>query len=60
VVAIVAKDGWRMCQDIAVAGGMIEGNIKPEPVRRVQRQAVLKIVQGLEDDLSPALWERAS
>ena len=40
--------------------GMIEGNIKPEPVRRVQRHAVLQVVQGLEDDLSPALWERAS
>ena len=60
IVAIVAQDGWRMCQDIAVAGGMIEGNIKPEPVRRVQRHAVLQVVQGLEDDLSPALWERAS
>jgi hypothetical protein len=60
IVAIVAQDGWRMCQDIAVAGGMIEGNIKPEPVRRVQRHAVLQVVQGLESDLSPALWERAS
>jgi len=60
VVAIVAQDGWRMCQDIAVAGGMIEGNIKPEPVRRMQRQAVLKVVQGVNDDLTAQLWERAS
>lgn len=60
VVAVVAQDGWRMCQDIAVAGGMIEGNIKPEPVRRVQRQAVLHVVQHLGVDLAPQVWERAS
>lgn len=60
VVAVVAKDGWRVCQDVAIAGGMIEGNIKPEPVRRVQRQALLNIVPSLQAELSTVLWERAS
>ena len=39
---------------------MIEGNIKPEPVRRVQRQALLTIVPSLHVELSTQVWERAS
>ncbi|HEX4870659.1 MAG TPA: GH3 auxin-responsive promoter family protein, partial [Moraxellaceae bacterium] len=33
--ALVVDDGWAAYQAIAVGGGMIAGNIKPEPVRRV-------------------------
>jgi hypothetical protein len=33
--AILVDDGWALYQSIAVAAGMIEGNIKPESVRRV-------------------------
>jgi hypothetical protein len=33
--AIVVADGWALYQSIAMATGMIEGNIKPESVRRV-------------------------
>lgn len=33
--ALVVPDGWATYQQIAVGGGMIAGNIKPEPVRRV-------------------------
>ena len=44
VRALVAADGWKLYQQIAVAGGMIEGNIKPEPVRRVPWQAVAKVI----------------
>ena len=60
VTAVIAQDGWRVCQDVAIAGGMIEGNIKPEPVRRAQRHALLSIVPSLQAELSPELWERAS
>lgn len=33
--ALVVPDGWATYQQLAVGGGMIAGNIKPEPVRRV-------------------------
>ncbi len=33
--AMVVDDGWELYQSIAMAAGMIEGNIKPESVRRV-------------------------
>lgn len=33
--ALLVDDGWALYQSIAVAAGMIEGNIKPESVRRV-------------------------
>ena len=59
VVAVVAKDGWRVCQDIAIAGGMIEGNIKPEPVRRVQRAAVEQFLPSAHSCLMPQ-WDKAS
>lgn len=40
--ALVVNDGWQGFQRIAVAAGMIEGNIKPEPVKRVTRAALLE------------------
>lgn len=33
--ALIVEDGWATYQRLAVGGGMIAGNIKPEPVRRV-------------------------
>ena len=61
VIAVIAQDGWRICQDVAIAGGMIEGNIKPEPVRRVQRQAVQQILPELAFALvTDSVLERAS
>jgi hypothetical protein len=61
VIAVIAQDGWRICQDVAIAGGMIEGNIKPEPVRRVQRQAVQQILPELAFALvADSVLERAS
>ncbi|HRH91294.1 MAG TPA: hypothetical protein PLW01_05205, partial [Agitococcus sp.] len=59
VVAVVAKDGWRVCQEIAIAGGMIEGNIKPEPVRRVQRAAVERLLPSAQLALDQQ-WNKAS
>ena len=60
-IAMIAQDGWRICQDVAIAGGMIEGNIKPEPVRRVQRQAVQQILPELAFALvADSVLERAS
>ncbi|HMV60469.1 MAG TPA: GH3 auxin-responsive promoter family protein, partial [Agitococcus sp.] len=59
VVAVVAQDGWRVCQDIAIAGGMIEGNIKPEPVRRVQRAAVERLLPSAQLVLDQQ-WDKAS
>ena len=45
--AVVVADGWKLYQQIAVAGGMIEGNIKPEPVRRVPWSAVDRVLPTL-------------
>lgn len=45
--ALVVTDGWLTYQHIAVAGGMIEGNIKPEPIRRVALTAVLQVLPQL-------------
>ncbi|MEN9429866.1 MAG: hypothetical protein RJA86_725, partial [Pseudomonadota bacterium] len=60
-MAVIAQDGWRICQDVAIAGGMIEGNIKPEPVRRVQRQALQQILPELAFALvADSVLERAS
>ncbi|MDO8330031.1 MAG: GH3 auxin-responsive promoter family protein [Fluviicoccus sp.] len=42
--AVVVADGWQLYQQIAMAGGMIEGNIKPEPVRKVPRDAFCRIL----------------
>ena len=47
-LAIVARDGWATYQQVAIAGGMIEGNIKPEPVRRMARAAVMQVLPGLD------------
>lgn len=43
-VAIVVDDGWALYQSIAVATGMIEGNIKPESVRRVPLTHLRKVM----------------
>jgi hypothetical protein len=59
--AIVAQDGWALYQQIAIAGGMIEGNIKPEPVRRMARAAVAQVVPGLAlDAVSHLALDKAS
>lgn len=42
--AIVVDDGWPLYQSIAVATGMIEGNIKPESVRRVPLAALRQVL----------------
>ncbi|RZU35398.1 GH3 auxin-responsive promoter [Fluviicoccus keumensis] len=42
--AVVVADGWQLYQQIAMAGGMIEGNIKPEPVRKVTREAFCRVL----------------
>lgn len=42
--AIVVEDGWELYQSIAVATGMIEGNIKPESVRRVPLAALRQVL----------------
>ncbi|MDQ8037017.1 MAG: GH3 auxin-responsive promoter family protein [Pedobacter sp.] len=51
VAALVVPDGWRCFQDIVVAAGMIEGNIKPEPVKRVTRSALQAVLPALMKQL---------
>lgn len=41
-VALVVPDGWACYQSLAVGGGMIAGNIKPEPVRRVPLSVLME------------------
>lgn len=40
--AMLVDDGWAAYQRLAVGGGMIAGNIKPEPVRRVPLAVLLQ------------------
>lgn len=49
--ALVLPDGWRSFQQIAVAAGMIEGNIKPEPVKRVPQAALQAVLPQLMERL---------
>ncbi len=42
--AIVVEDGWSVYQAIAMAGGMIEGNIKPEALRRIPQSSLGKVL----------------
>lgn len=42
--AMVVEDGWVLYQSLAVATGMIEGNIKPESVRRVPLAALRQVL----------------
>ncbi|HEX5277323.1 MAG TPA: GH3 auxin-responsive promoter family protein [Fluviicoccus sp.] len=58
--AVVVADGWQLYQQIAMAGGMIEGNIKPEPVRKVPREAFCRVLPepGLRHDRLAVLTER--
>lgn len=52
--AVVLDDGWAAYQKVAVAGGMIAGNIKPEPLRRIPlavlRTALPEAAACLRDD----------
>lgn len=46
--ALVVPDGWAAYQQLAVGGGMIAGNIKPEPVRRVPLAVLMQALpQGV-------------
>jgi hypothetical protein len=45
--ALVVNDGWHCFQRIVVAAGMIEGNIKPEPVKRVTQAAMMTVLPEL-------------
>jgi hypothetical protein len=42
--AMVVPDGWATYQQLAVGGGMIAGNIKPEPVRRVPLAVLAQVL----------------
>lgn len=53
--ALVVEDGWKLYQQIAMAGGMIEGNIKPEPVRKLP----LAVFQRLLPSIAPLEVEAA-
>ncbi|MFP5430735.1 MAG: GH3 auxin-responsive promoter family protein [Gammaproteobacteria bacterium] len=44
--AMVVDDGWALYQAIAMATGMIEGNIKPESIRRVPLSALVDTLPG--------------
>ncbi|MCD6061643.1 MAG: auxin-responsive promoter [Moraxellaceae bacterium] len=55
-LALVVDDGWTTYQKVAVAGGMIAGNIKPEPLRRIPLpvlQATLPEAAALLHDAVP-------
>lgn len=61
--AMVLPHGWRTFQQIATAAGMIEGNLKPEPVKRVTLAAMMTVLpllmpRLLESGREPA--ERAA
>lgn len=49
--ALVVEDGWTTYQHLAVHGGMIAGNIKPEPVRRIS----LSVLMAALPEAVPAL-----
>lgn len=46
--ALVAADGWALNQRLAMAAGMIEGNIKPEPIRKVPQDVFWRVVGSSE------------
>lgn len=46
--ALLAADGWELNKQVAMAAGMIEGNIKPEPIRKVPQAAFWQVVDGYE------------
>lgn len=52
--ALVVDDGWSAYQAVAVGGGMIAGNIKPEPVRRVPLAVLLEALPGALQALTQA------
>lgn len=54
-VAIVVDDGWALYQSIAIATGMIEGNIKPESIRRVPLSALRHALPDVLPFFSPDL-----
>ncbi len=55
--ACVVDDGWAAYQRLAVAGGMIAGNLKPEPVRRLP---LALLQRELPEALSSARHEALS
>lgn len=44
--AIVVEDGWKFYQELAMAAGMIEGNIKPEALRKMAKDVFLKFTDN--------------
>lgn len=36
--AVLTTDGWALNKRLAMASGMIEGNIKPEPIRKISQE----------------------
>lgn len=40
---LVIKDGWKVYQELAIASGMIEGNIKPEALRKIDKDIFMRI-----------------
>ena len=46
--ALIASDGWALNKQVAMAAGMIEGNIKPESIRKVPQEAFWQVVDGRE------------
>ena len=37
---LMAADGWKAYKSLAVRDGMIEGNIKPEPLKKIAMEAL--------------------
>lgn len=52
-VAIVVTDGWAIYQSLAMASGMIEGNIKPESVRRISLSHLRAVLPQEANAFSP-------
>lgn len=46
--ALLAADGWALNKRIAMAAGMIEGNIKPEAIRKVSQELFWQVLDGCE------------
>lgn len=40
--ALVVADGWKTYQELAMASGMIEGNIKPEALRKMDKDIFVR------------------
>ncbi len=42
--ALLVEDGWAFNKQLAMANGMIEGNIKPEALRKVPEETLLQLL----------------